>query len=94
MLLRFSRKKALASAFDIEVNDLDHQEKPITMKYEYKFLKFDLTSSHRMRAMVTMSPTTVDPSGIEALLNQHGAEGWELFHISDQAWKAMEATHP
>ena len=37
-------KKALASAFDIEVNDLDYQEKPITMKYEYKVLKFDLTS--------------------------------------------------
>jgi transcriptional regulator with XRE-family HTH domain len=67
-------KKALASAFDIEVNDLDYQEKPITMKYEYKVLKFDLKG---------VMSRKVNSSDMEAQLNQHGAEGWELFHISE-----------
>lgn len=67
-------KKALASAFDIEVNDLDYQEKPIIMKYEYKVLKFDL------KGVITPK---VNPSDMEAQLNQHGAEGWELLHISE-----------
>ena len=67
-------KKALASAFDIKVNDLDYQEKPIMMKYEYKVLKFDLKG--------VMTPK-VNHSEMEAQLNQHGAEGWELLRVSE-----------
>ena len=65
---------ALASAFDIEVNTLDYQEKPIMSKYEYKVLKFDLKGG--------MTPN-VNDSEMEAQLNRHGAEGWELLHISE-----------
>ena len=67
-------KKALASAFDIEVRDLDYKEKPIIMKYEYKILKFDL------KGIFTRKVNSAD---IEAQLNQYGEEGWDLFHISE-----------
>lgn len=73
-------KKALASAFDIEISQLDYKEKPIVMKYEYKVLAFDV-SRGPMKSIVTQTPK-VNPSAIEAQLNKHGAEGWELFQIS------------
>lgn len=67
-------KKALASVFDIEVGDLDYREEPIIMKYEYKVLKFDLKGVFSRK---------VDSSDMETQLNQFGAEGWDLFHISE-----------
>lgn len=67
-------KKALASAFDVEVNELDHQEKPTMSKYEYKVLKFDVKG---------MFGGKVDLSDIEAQLNRYGAEGWALSHVSE-----------
>ncbi len=67
-------KKALASAFNIEVADLDHKEIPIMTKFEYKVLKFD--------AKGWMS-RKVDPTEMEVQLNEHGAQGWDLMHISD-----------
>jgi hypothetical protein len=60
--------------YDVKVNDLDYQEKPIMMKYEYKVLQFDL------KGMITPK---VNQSEMEAQLNQHGAEGWELLHVSE-----------
>lgn len=67
-------KKALASAFDIEVSDLDYKEKPIIMKYEYKVLKFDV------KGLISRKVNTGD---METQLNQFGAESWELFQISE-----------
>ncbi len=67
-------KKALSSAFDIEVNDLDYKEKPVIMKYEYKVLSFDAKGWINRK---------VDPNDMETQLNQYGSEGWDLFHISE-----------
>jgi len=67
-------KKALSSAFDIEVNDLDYKEKPVIMKYEYKVLSFDAKGWINRK---------VDPNDMETQLNQYGFEGWDLFHISE-----------
>lgn len=67
-------KKALASAFDIEVSDLDYKEKTIIMKYEYKVLNFDA------KGWISRKVNSTD---MEAQLNQYGTEGWELFHISE-----------
>ena len=44
------------------------------MKYEYKVLKFDLTG--------VFTPK-FNHSEMEDQLNQLGAEGWELLHISE-----------
>lgn len=67
-------KKALASAFDIEVSELDHEERPTMIKYEYKVLKFDVKG---------LFGGKVDLGEVEAQLNRHGADGWELSHISE-----------
>ncbi len=67
-------KKALASAFDVEVSELDYHEKPTMNKYEYKVLKFDVKGIFGGK---------VDLGDIEAQLNRYGAEGWELAHVSE-----------
>lgn len=67
-------KKALASAFDVEVSELDYHEKPTMNKYEYKVLKFDVKG---------LFGGKVDLSEIEAQLNRYGADGWELSHVSE-----------
>jgi transcriptional regulator with XRE-family HTH domain len=69
-------KKALASVFDIDIRDLDYQEKPIIMKYEYKVLKIDVKKG-------IIQSRKLDSLNMEAQLNQYGAEGWELVHISE-----------
>ena len=67
-------KKALASAFDVEVGDLDHQEKPTMIKYEYKVLKFDVKG---------MFGGKVNMAAMQAEFNQYGADGWDVAHISE-----------
>lgn len=67
-------KKGLASAFDVEVSELDYHEKPTMNKYEYKVLKFDVKG---------LFGGKVNQSEIETQLNGYGADGWELTHVSE-----------
>jgi len=67
-------KKGLASAFDVEVSELDYHEKPTMIKYEYKVLKFDVKGIFGGK---------VDLSDIESQLNRLGAEGWALSQVSE-----------
>ena len=65
-------KKAVAAAFDIDATELDFQEKPLLMHYEYKILKFSVKG---------WMGGKLDGDDMEAQLNTHGAAGWELMGI-------------
>ena len=65
-------KKALASAYNLEASDLDYQERPKRMKYEYKVLKYDM----KWKSLETRLMT--DFEAIEQELNELGAEAWDL----------------
>ena len=67
-------KKALASAFGVDVGELDYKEKPKIMKYEYKVLKFDI------KGWISSKVDSVD---MEAQLNECGAKGWDLVKVSE-----------
>jgi len=64
-------KKALASAFDIDIHDLDFKELPIMKKYEYKsvVLKFDIGWS---------KSASIGPFEFDNALNEYAKEGWRL----------------
>ncbi len=68
-------KKALASAFDLEVSDLDYKEKTKIMRYEYKIKKYDA------KGMIVGGKVELDT--IEKEFNEMGAEGWELATMHD-----------
>jgi transcriptional regulator with XRE-family HTH domain len=67
-------KKALASAFDIDIHDLDYKEMPSMKKYEYKsvVLKFDIGWSKRASS---------GPFEFDDALNKHAVDGWRLKHL-------------
>tara|TARA_R110000868_G_scaffold237798_1_gene492397 strand:+ start:3356 stop:3766 length:411 start_codon:yes stop_codon:yes gene_type:complete len=64
-------KKALASAFDIDIHDLDFKELPTMKKYEYKsvVLKFDIGWS---------KSASIGPFEFDNALNEYAKEGWRL----------------
>jgi transcriptional regulator with XRE-family HTH domain len=80
-------RKALAGAFDIEVGELDMQEKRVMRTYEYK------TVIYKARVL-TGKPT----DDIAASLNKEGAEGWrcvEMVYLSsvgggNNVWALLE----
>ncbi len=61
-------KKALASAFNIDIHDLDYEELHVMKKYEYKsvVIKFD----HGWFKKGT--------SNVDGVLNEEAADGWKL----------------
>lgn len=59
-------RKALASAFDMEIDELDIPETPVMKTYEYKMMTFKLQGL--MRKMPDIS----------GLLNKEGEKGWRL----------------
>jgi len=63
-------RKALASAFDIEVSDLNYMEKLIMKKYEYRLKKYD--------AKGFFTGGELDLPDIESECNEMGQDGWEL----------------
>jgi len=60
-------RKALASAFDVEVNELDLQEKRAMRTFEYKTVIF--------KASVWSGKP---PDTVAASLNKEGEQGWRL----------------
>ena len=64
-------KKAIASAFDIDVRDLDRKEQPKMKKFEYKTI--DLPFKFGIFKQGTPD--------IEEALNIEGADGWRLHQM-------------
>src|SRR6185369_14273539 len=70
-------KKALAAAFNIDVNDLESPEEAMTIRYEYRVVHFDIKWNTLGSKMAT------DFAAIEKQMNVLGAEGWELVKVSE-----------
>jgi transcriptional regulator with XRE-family HTH domain len=70
-------KKALAAAFNIDVNDLDSPEESMTTQYEYRVVRFEM----KWNSMGSKLGT--DFAAIEKEMNVLGAEGWELVKVSE-----------
>ena len=68
-------KKALASAFDIDIHDLDYKELPVMKKYEYKsvVLKFDIGWSKK---------ASKGPFEFDTALNEYAKDGWRLSNLT------------
>jgi len=68
-------KKALAAAFEIDINQLDYKETPQMKRFEYQsvVLKFDIGWSKK---------NSVGPFDFDYELNKYGNEGWELKHLT------------
>jgi len=64
-------KKAIASAFELDVRDLDFKEQPKMKKYEYKTVEMPFKFG-------IFKQGTPD---IEEVLNIEGAEGWRLHQV-------------
>jgi transcriptional regulator with XRE-family HTH domain len=70
-------RKALAAAFNIDVNDLESPEEAMTTQYEYRVVRFDLkwgTMGMKLQS---------DFTAMEKEMNALGAEGWELAKVSE-----------
>lgn len=63
--------KALASAFAIDIRDLEYQEAPAMKKFEYKTVEMPF----RFGILKQGTPN------IEAILNAEGEKGWRLHQI-------------
>jgi transcriptional regulator with XRE-family HTH domain len=72
-------KKAIASAFDIDVRDLDKKEQPKMKKFEYKTI--DLPFKFGIFKQGTPD--------IEEALNIEGADGWRLHQMVLPAFSNM-----
>lgn len=68
-------KKALASTFDINIQDLDHEEIPQMKQYEYKTLELDSKEGFLTGLKKTPLPDFAD------IFNQQGEQGWRLVQI-------------
>ncbi|MCJ8274763.1 MAG: DUF4177 domain-containing protein [Psychrosphaera sp.] len=68
-------KKALASAFDVDIHDLDYEERPTMKQYEYRtvVLKFDIGWSKK---------TSIGPFDFDRALNEYASDGWRLKHLT------------
>ena len=80
-------RKALASAFDMDVHELDTQEKRVMRTFEYKTLIF------KANIMTGKPPDTVG-----SRLSREGEQGWRLREMvtpsegwmSNQVWALLE----
>jgi transcriptional regulator with XRE-family HTH domain len=80
-------RKALASAFDLDVSELDAEEKRIMRTFEYKTVIFKAS-------MLTGKP----PETIAASLTKEGEQGWRLREVvtpllsgmGNQVWALLE----
>ena len=80
-------RKALASAFDVEVTELDIQEQKLMRTFEYKILLFKAS-------MLTGKP----PDTVAASLTKEGEQGWRLREMmnaplsgmGNQVWALLE----
>ena len=70
-------RKAIAAAFNIEINELDSLEEAMPTLYEYRVLRFDVKWK-------LLGKFDVDP-GMEPTMNELGAEGWDLVKMVDVA---------
>ncbi len=68
-------KKALASVFEIDVRDLDHEEVPMIKRYEYKTVEIDPEEGFLSGIKRGRLPD------FAAALNVEGKEGWKLVQI-------------
>jgi DNA-binding XRE family transcriptional regulator len=68
-------KKALASVFDINTHDLDHEETVEVKKYEYKTLEIE-----NKEGFLTGIKKAKLPNFVE-IFNQEGKEGWLVIQI-------------
>lgn len=68
-------KKALASALDIDIHDLDHKEIPQMKRYEFKTLEIDTEEGFLAGLKKPKLPNFTE------LLNKEGSEGWMLVQI-------------
>ena len=68
-------KKSLASAFDININDLDYEESIEMTKYEFKTLEIESNEGFLSGLKKQKLP---DLAGI---LNEEGQEGWMLVQV-------------
>jgi len=83
-LASLQSRKALASAFDVEVSELDIQEEKIVRTFEYKTVVYKA-------ALLTSKP----PDTIAASLTKEGEHGWRLRQMvapgaSNQVWAVLE----
>src|SRR3954469_11481260 len=80
-------RKALASAFDVEVNELEIQGKRVMRTFEYKTVIF--------KASVWSGKP---PESVAATLNKEGEQGWRLREMvtpvqggmGNQVWALLE----
>src|SRR5687768_15519895 len=80
-------RKALASAFDVGVTELDIQEEKLMRTFEYKILLFKAS-------MLTGKP----PDTVAASLTKEGEQGWRLREMmnaplsgmGNQVWALLE----
>lgn len=68
-------KKALASALDIDIHELDHKEIPQMKRYEFKTLEIDAGEGFLAGLKKPKLPNFAE------LLNKEGSEGWMLVQI-------------
>ena len=68
-------KKALASAFEIAVKDLEHRESPAMQTHEYKTLDIEWKQGFFSGMKSTPLPD------LTTILNNEGREGWRLVQI-------------
>ena len=80
-------RKALASAFDVAVDELDTREKPVMRTFEYKTMIYKAS-------VLTGKP----PESISASLTREGEQGWRLREMvipsqsgmGNQVWALLE----
>ena len=68
-------KKAIASALELDVRDLDFEEVPLKLAYEYKTIEIDPKEGFLTGVKRAKLP---DFTGI---LNDHGKDGWKLIQL-------------
>lgn len=80
-------RKALASAFDVDVTELDLQEKRVVRTFEYRIVTFKAS-------ILTGKP----PDTVASTLTKEGEQGWRLREVmnaplsgmGNQVWALLE----
>lgn len=86
-VISLQSRKALASAFDVDVTDLDIQEDRVMRTFEYKIVTFKAS-------LLTGKP----PDTVAASLTKEGQQGWRLRDLmnaplsgmGNQVWALLE----